>query len=91
MFKQKRIYSEISRRIYVDRLTRDISERDLQNHFSKFGEITDVCIPKPFGAYAVVTFDDASTAESLCGKDHILRGVPIHISNYNMSSQRRVI
>lgn len=45
--------------MYVDRLTSDISERDLKNHFSQFGEITDVCIPKSSGAYGIVTSDNA--------------------------------
>jgi RNA recognition motif-containing protein len=31
---------------------------DLKDYFSKFGEVTDVFIPKPFRAFAFVTFLD---------------------------------
>ena len=31
---------------------------DLKDYFSKFGEVTDVFIPKPFRAFAFITFLD---------------------------------
>jgi RNA recognition motif-containing protein len=30
----------------------------IQDYFSKFGEVTDVFIPKPFRAFAFITFLD---------------------------------
>ncbi|RWS30525.1 TAR DNA-binding protein 43-like isoform X3, partial [Leptotrombidium deliense] len=73
--------SEFNRKIFVGRLTEDISTDDLKDYFSKYGEIADVFIPKPFRAFAFVTFYDAEIAQSLCGEDHIVKGVSVHVSN----------
>lgn len=43
--------------------------------------MTDVFIPKPFRAFAFVTFLDADVAQNLCGEDHIIKGTSIHVSN----------
>ena len=78
-------------KIFVGRLTEDISEPDLSKYFSQYGEITDVFIPKPFRAFGFVTFNDASVAQSLCDEDHIVKGVSLHISEANpKSDQSRV-
>ena len=68
----------------------------MQEYFSKFGEVTDVFIPKPFRAFAFITFLDPEVSEamgrcnhssrpqvaqSLCGEDHIVKGVSVHVSN----------
>uniref|UniRef100_A0A2K5RXK5 RRM domain-containing protein n=1 Tax=Cebus imitator TaxID=2715852 RepID=A0A2K5RXK5_CEBIM len=44
-------------------------------------EVVDVFIPKPFRAFAFVTFTDDQVAQSLCGEDLIIKGISIHISN----------
>lgn len=54
---------------------------DLHKYFSKFGEVSDVFIPKPFRAFAFVTFMDAEIAQSLCGEDHIIKGTSVHVSS----------
>ncbi|KAL1447133.1 hypothetical protein MTO96_028656 [Rhipicephalus appendiculatus] len=73
--------SELSRKVFVGRCTEDLSSDDLRDYFSKYGEVTDVFIPKPFRAFAFVTFVDPDVAQSLCGEDHIIRGTSIHVSN----------
>lgn len=67
--------------MFVGRCTEDITAEDLREYFSKFGEVTDVFIPKPFRAFAFVTFLEAEVAQSLCGEDHIVKGVSVHVSN----------
>ncbi|CAB1353397.1 unnamed protein product [Coregonus sp. 'balchen'] len=49
--------------------------------FMQYGEVTDVFIPKPFRAFAFVSFADDQVASSLCGEDLIIKGVSVHISN----------
>lgn len=43
--------------------------------------MTDVFIPKPFRAFSFVTFLDPEIAQGLCGEDHIIKGVSVHVSN----------
>ncbi|KAK7497777.1 hypothetical protein BaRGS_00010911 [Batillaria attramentaria] len=71
----------MNRKIFIGRCTEDISTDDLRAYFAKFGEVVDVFIPKPFRAFAFVTFADAEVAQSLCGDDHIIKGTSVHISN----------
>lgn len=78
--------AEFSRKIFVGRLTEDVTGDDLRDHFSQFGEVVDVFIPKPFRAFAFLTFSDSEVAQSLCGDDHILRtasgaALSVHVSN----------
>uniref|UniRef100_A0A6M2DQ04 TAR DNA-binding protein 43 n=1 Tax=Xenopsylla cheopis TaxID=163159 RepID=A0A6M2DQ04_XENCH len=68
-------------KVFVGRCTEDLTADDLQEYFSTFGEVTDVFIPKPFRAFSFVTFLDPDVAQSLCGEDHIIKGVSVHISN----------
>lgn len=68
-------------KVFVGRCTDDMNADDLRDYFSKFGEVTDVFIPKPFRAFAFVTFLDPEVAQGLCGEDHIVKGVSVHISN----------
>lgn len=68
-------------KVFVGRCTEDINSDDLRDYFGQYGEVTDVFIPKPFRAFAFVTFQDPSVAQSLCGEDHIVKNTSVHISN----------
>ncbi|BFZ23979.1 hypothetical protein BsWGS_27018 [Bradybaena similaris] len=70
----------MNRKVFVGRCTEDMTSDDLRNYFSKYGEVVDVFIPKPFRAFAFVSFADAETAQSLYGEDHIIKGASVHIS-----------
>ncbi|CAG5124604.1 unnamed protein product [Candidula unifasciata] len=71
----------MNRKVFIGRVTEDISAEDLRNYFNKYGEVVDVFIPKPYRAFAFVTFADAETAQSLCGEDHIIKGASVHVSS----------
>lgn len=73
--------------MFVGRCTEDMTADDLKEYFSKFGEVTDVFIPKPFRAFSFVTFLDPDVAQSLCGEDHIVKGVSVFVSNAAPKSQ----
>lgn len=68
-------------KVFVGRCTEDLTQDDLREYFCKFGEVTDVFIPKPFRAFSFVTFLDPEIAQGLCGEDHIIKGVSVHVSN----------
>lgn len=72
---------EDTRKVFIGRLTEDITVEDLEVYFSKFGEVTDVFMPKPFRAFAFVSFLDCDVAQSLCGEDHIIKGTSVRISS----------
>ena len=71
----------MNRKVFVGRCTEDMNADDLRNYFNQYGEVVDVFIPKPFRAFAFVTFSDAEVAQMLCGEDHIVKGASVHISN----------
>ncbi|NXU49847.1 TADBP protein, partial [Turnix velox] len=70
-----------SRKVFVGRCTEDMTADELRQFFAQYGEVVDVFIPKPFRAFAFVTFADDQVAQSLCGEDLIVKGTSVHISN----------
>lgn len=70
----------VSRKVFVARCTENITADDLRNYFSKYGEVVDVFIPKPFRAFAFVTFNSAEVARSLVGEDHIIKGTSVFVT-----------
>jgi len=73
--------SPLSKRVFVGRVPESLTADDLREYFSKFGEITDVFMPKPYRAFAFVTFSEAEVAQILCGEDHVIKGASVHVSN----------
>lgn len=61
--------SRSSREILVEIVTAD----DLNQYFKRFGEVTDVYIPRPSRSFAFVTFLESSIVPSLYG-DHFING-----------------
>ncbi|XP_023019439.1 TAR DNA-binding protein 43 isoform X1 [Leptinotarsa decemlineata] len=76
-------------KVFIGRCTEDLTADDLKDYFGKYGEVTDVFIPKPFRAFSFVTFLDPEVAQSLCGEDHIIKGVSVHVSNAAPKSDTR--
>lgn len=71
---------KIPSKVFVGRCTESMTADDLREYFSAYGQVTDVFIPKPFRAFSFVTFLDPEVAQSLCGQDHIIKGVSVNIS-----------
>nr|XP_039248483.1 TAR DNA-binding protein 43-like [Styela clava] len=85
--KQQQGQSQLSNRIFVGRVTEDMTDDDLRSYFRQFGEVTDVFVPKPFRPFAFITFDDEDVAASLCGEDHIINGVSVFTSSADPKSK----
>ncbi|ENN77115.1 hypothetical protein YQE_06369, partial [Dendroctonus ponderosae] len=68
------LIQQVPCKVFIGRCTEDLTADDLREYFGKFGEVTDVFIPKPFRAFSFVTFLDPEVAQSLCGEDHIIKG-----------------
>lgn len=54
-----------SRKVFVGRCTEDMTADELRQFFCQYGEVVDVFIPKPFRAFAFVTFADDQVFVSL--------------------------
>lgn len=68
-------------KVFVGRCTEDITADDLREYFSRFGEVTDVFVPRPFRAFGFVTFLDPEVAQNLCGEDHVIKGASVSVSS----------
>ncbi|KAF6016914.1 hypothetical protein EB796_024782 [Bugula neritina] len=79
----------LNRKIFVGRCTEEVTQEDLRDYFSKFGEVVDVYIPKPFRAFAFVTFASPNVAASLCGQDHIINNASVNISSADPKDNNR--
>lgn len=72
--------AQLSRKVFVGRLPDNITTDDLRNHFSSFGTLTDVFIPKPFRKFAFVTFGTSDMAQSIFKHKHVIDGNTVQIS-----------
>uniref|UniRef100_A0A2I3HWW4 TAR DNA-binding protein 43 n=1 Tax=Nomascus leucogenys TaxID=61853 RepID=A0A2I3HWW4_NOMLE len=76
-----------SRKVFVGRCTEDMTEDELREFFSQYRDVMDVFIPKPFRAFAFVTFADDQIAQSLCGEDLIIKGISHNMKpSFNLCS-----
>ncbi|XP_045495433.1 TAR DNA-binding protein 43-like [Colias croceus] len=80
--------SAAHRKVFVGRCTESLTADDLREYFGAFGQVTDVFVPKPFRAFSFVTFLDPEVAQSLCGQDHIIKGVSVNISTASPKRDR---
>lgn len=72
--------AQLSRKIFVGRLPDSITTEDLRTHFSEYGTLTDVFIPKPFRNFAFVTFGTSDMAQSIFKHKHTIKGSQVQIS-----------
>uniref|UniRef100_A0A8C9K2N8 TAR DNA-binding protein 43 n=1 Tax=Panthera tigris altaica TaxID=74533 RepID=A0A8C9K2N8_PANTA len=79
-----------SRKVSVGRCTEDMTA----DEWRQYGEVADVFIPRPFRAFAFVTFADDQVAQSLYGEDLIIKGISVHTANaqpkHNSNRQKEV-
>jgi len=76
-----------SSKVFVGQINDKTTKAELQNYFSKFGEVIDVYISSPFRSFAFITFLDAKVAQSLIGQDHFVNGTPVFIRPANPKSR----
>jgi len=70
-------------KMFIGRLPHGTTTGELENYFSKYGELTDTYIPTPFRNFAFITFASSEAAKT-CMKDrHILGGSCINVMERN--------
>jgi RNA recognition motif-containing protein len=67
-------------KVFVGGCTEDMTADDLREHFYKYGEVTDVFVPKPFRPFGFVTFLDPEMARNVCEETHVIKGVSVNVS-----------
>ncbi|VEL16545.1 unnamed protein product [Protopolystoma xenopodis] len=72
---------EVSRKVHIGGITENMSAEVLRDHFSAFGRVSDVFVPKPFRSFAFVTFEDQDVAVSLLGKEQAIDGTTVSIGS----------
>ena len=71
------LFATSKTKVFVGRLSTDLSRADLMDYFSQFGTITDITIPQPFRSFAFITFQESSDAISILDQDHLIKGVSV--------------
>lgn len=90
LFFQEGLIQQVPCKVFVGRCTEDMTADDLRDYFSRFGEVTDVFIPKPFRAFSFVTFLEPDVAQSLCGK-LFLNLASLLVTNFNNSQEKTIL
>ncbi|XP_025412262.1 TAR DNA-binding protein 43-like [Sipha flava] len=67
--KDKQV-NKVPRKVFIGQVSEDVDEDALRNYFIKFGEISDLFLPRPHRGFAFVTFTDPLSAQKVIGKDH---------------------
>lgn len=66
--------------MFVGRCTEDMTTDDLRQFFMQYGEVTDVFIPKPFRAFAFVTFADDQVMYEIQRKNFCVGVAHAHVT-----------
>uniref|UniRef100_A0A2S2N9F2 TAR DNA-binding protein 43 n=1 Tax=Schizaphis graminum TaxID=13262 RepID=A0A2S2N9F2_SCHGA len=62
--------NKVPRKVFIGQVSEEVDEEALKNYFIKFGEISDLFLPRPHRGFAFVTFTDPLSAQKVIGKDH---------------------
>ncbi|XP_050535298.1 TAR DNA-binding protein 43-like [Daktulosphaira vitifoliae] len=62
--------NKVPRKVFIGQVPEDVDEETLKKYFIKFGEISDLFLPRPHRGFAFVTYTDPTSAQKVIGKDH---------------------
>ncbi|KAK7586238.1 hypothetical protein V9T40_004114 [Parthenolecanium corni] len=67
-------------KVFIGQCTEDLTEDILREYFSQFGEISDLYVPKPFRAFAFVTFVESNAAKTVCAQEHQINDTKVYVT-----------
>lgn len=70
----------VPKKLFVGRLPEGAAEKELEEYFGQFGELTDVYIPKPNRNFGFVTFSSGETAQAVVRQNHRIRENLLNVS-----------
>lgn len=59
-------------KMFVGRLPNDVKKEDIEEYFSKYGELKDVYIPQPFRNFAFITYANSEDGFRVLRDSHVL-------------------
>lgn len=62
--------NKIPRKVFIGQVSEDVDEDALRDYFIKFGNISDLFLPRPHRGFAFVTYTDPLSAQKIIGKYH---------------------
>ena len=71
---------DLPKKLFVGKLTSDTNDQDLREYFEKFGEVTDVYIPKPYRNFSFITFASGEVAKAVQSQNHRLKGSLLNVT-----------
>lgn len=67
-------------KVFIGQCTEDLTEDVLREYFAQFGEISDLYVPKPFRAFAFVTFVESNAAKTVCAQEHQINETKVYVT-----------
>lgn len=67
-------------KLFVGRLKEGTTTDHLLNHFSKYGELKDVYIPKNFRGFGFVTMESVEAANQVMQETHLIEGSCVNVT-----------
>jgi len=73
-------HDEVPMKLFVGRLAQGTTQKDVDEHFSEFGELTDVFVPSnPFRGFGFITYGDQEDAKKVLRMSHNLAGAHLNV------------
>jgi len=66
-------------KMFVGRLPNDVKKEDIEEYFSKYGELKDVYIPQPFRNFAFITYANSEDGFRVLRDSHVLDGARLNV------------
>lgn len=70
----------VPKKLFIGRLPEGTLEKELEDYFVQFGELTDVYIPRPNRNFGFVTYSSSDVAQSVVNQNHQFRDSLLNVS-----------
>ena len=81
----------MSGKIFVSRVTPEMSEDDIKSYFGQFGELSYIFLPRnPFRAFCFLTYVDPQVARQVCEQEeeHLINNISVSVNIAKGKSER---
>ena len=75
-------------KLFVGRLPQGTTKDELNDYFSKYGDLTDSYVPQPFRGFGFVTFASSEYGKFVINSEHIMNGVRLNVKKFFNNKKR---